>query len=313
MKLKDLIETKIPQLCLMEISENKYKPIQYVTLNKNTLTKQGKTAWEDILDSNIESIFPSREDLTIKLSDCSIDRLEEFRNMLIGECDYMDYERWIINNNLNYAQDGNESVIVPKNYKTVQLISTYEELLKPKENHITEYYGDYGQHVYKYKTTMQQINDAYVKALDAIEMNSDEFQNDSRFIYRGEIISRMRDCLLVNRLKKGDCVFFVATEPYADEDDFTFRGGYIQSINTEEKTCSVKGDFFTMHDIPLHYVLGLYNSDIKEFHYGYENVEVLFGEHPALAQQYLKEAKKAWNSKYDTEDFDEEESPSMTM
>lgn len=313
MKLKDLIETKIPQLCLMEISENKYKPIQYVTLNKNTLTKQGKTAWEDILDSNIESISPSREDLTIKLSDCSIDRLEEFRNMLIGECDYMDYERWIINNNLNYAQDGNESVIVPKNYKTVQLIATYEELLMPKENHITEYYGDYGQHVYKYKTTMQQINDAYVKALDAIEMNSDEFQNDSRFIYRGEIISRMRDCLLASSLKKDDCVFFVATEPYAAAEDFTFRGGYIKSINTEEKTCSVKGDFFTMYDVPLHYVLGLYNPDIKEFHYGYQAVEVLYGEHPALAQQYLKEAKQAWNSKYDDEDFDEEEGPSMTM
>ena len=156
--------------------------------------------------------------------------------------------------------------------------------------------------MYKHETTTQQINDTYAKALDAIEMNSDEFQNDSRFISRGEIISRMRDC-----------VFFVATEPYAAAEDFAFRGGYIQSINAEEKTCSVKGDFFTMHDVPLHYVLGLYNSDIKELHYGYEAVEVLYGEHPALAQQYLKEAQQAWNSEYDTEDLDEEESPSMSM
>lgn len=313
MKLKDFIKTNIPRLCLTEISENKYKPIPYVSLNKNTLTKQGQTEWEDILNSNIESVSSSWDNLIIKLSDCSIDRLEKFRNMLIGECDYNHYEHWVTNNNLNYAQDGNESVIIPKDYKTAQLIATYEELLKPKEEHITEYSGDYGQHVYKHETTTQQINYTYAKALDAIEMNSDEFQNDSRFISRGEIISRMRDCLLASSLKKGDCVFFVATEPYAAAEDFAFRGGYIQSINAEEKTCSVKGDFFTMHDVPLHYVLGLYNSDIKEFHYGYEAVEVLYGEHPALAQQYLKEAQQVWNSEYDTEDLDEEESPSMTM
>lgn len=310
MKLKNLIEIKLPRLCLTEISERKYKPIPYVTLNKNTLTKQGQTEWEDILNSNIGRISLSQCSLQIELSGCSIDRLEQFRNVLIGKCDYIHYEHWVTNNNLNYAQGGNESVIIPKDCKTAQLIATYEELLKPKEEHITEYSGDYGQHVYKHKTTMQQINDAYIKALDAIEMSSNEFQSDSRFMSRGEIISRMRDCLLASSVKKGDCVFHVATEPYADEDDFTFRGGYIKSINAEEKTCSVKGDFFTMHDVPLHYVLGLYNSDIKEFHYGYEGVEVLYGEHPALAQQYLTEVKQAWN---EAEDFDEEESPSMSM
>lgn len=313
MKLKELIQTNIPRLCLTEISENKYKCVPYVILNENTLTEKGKMEWEDILNSNIKSISPSQNALNVELSVCSIDRLDEFRNMLIGDCEYINYELWINNNNLNYVQGANEQVIVPQNYKTAHLIATYEELLKPKEEHITEYFGDYGQHVYKHKTTTQQINDAYEKALEAIEMNNDEFQNERFFIHRGEIISRMRDCLLADCLKKGDCVFFVATEPYADEDDFTFRGGCIKSINTEEKTCSIKGDFFTMHDIPLHYVLGLYNSDIKEFHYGYKNVEVLFGEHPALAQQYLKEAIQAWNSKYDNEEFDEEEGPSMTM
>ncbi len=57
-------------------------------------------------------------------------------------------------------------------------------------------------------------------------------------------------------------------EELADRGDFAFRGGIVESVDTWKKTCSVHSDFFTMDDVPLHYVLGRYNPDICEKHYG---------------------------------------------
>ena len=51
-----------------------------------------------------------------------------------------------------------------------------------------------------------------------------------------------------------------------------------------------------MEDVPLHYILGRYNPDVKGKHYGKENVEVLFGENEAMAQHDLKEAEDRWNA-----------------
>ena len=84
--------------------------------------------------------------------------------------------------------------------------------------------------------------------------------------------------------------------PYAGEEDFSPRGGIVKSIDRKEKTCAIRGAFFDMEDVPLHYVLGRYQPDIAEKHYGREHVEVLFGEHRALAQAYRKEACENWKA-----------------
>ena len=51
-----------------------------------------------------------------------------------------------------------------------------------------------------------------------------------------------------------------------------------------------------MDDVPLHYVLGRYDLDLHETHYGVPCVRPLLGEHPEMAERYLREAEARWNT-----------------
>lgn len=106
----------------------------------------------------------------------------------------------------------------------------------------------------------------------------------------------MRDALLSRELSVGDTVLFAATEPYGGPGDFALRGGVIQSIDPERGTCTIRGDFFPMDDVPLHYVLGSYDRSVSEEHYGFPHIRPLLGEHPELAERYLREAEARWNT-----------------
>ena len=124
-------------------------------------------------------------------------------------------------------------------FKTASLIATYEELLQvPEAEWITHYFGDYGGHFFNDGVADSQIDAAYEKALKVMGMDSDTFQGDSAYLYRGEIIGRMRDRLLSETLETGTQVLFVATEPYGGPGDFCLRGGVIQGIDHNRLTCS---------------------------------------------------------------------------
>ena len=69
----------------------------------------------------------------------------------------------------------------------------------------------------------------------------------------------------------------------------------MEAVNPSERTCSVRGEFFTMHDVPLHYVLVRYDTSVEGEHYGFPHVRPLFGENRDLAGQYLREAEASWN------------------
>ena len=196
-------------------------------------------------------------------------------------------------------------------FKTASLIATYEELLQvPEAERITHYFGDYGGHFFNDGVADSQIDAAYEKALKVMGMDSDTFQGDSAYLYRGEIIGRMRDRLLSETLETGTQVLFVATEPYGGPGDFCLRGGVIQGIDHDRLTCSVRGSFFTMEDVPLHYVLGRYDKNAPGIHYGFRCVEPLFGEHPALADHYLREVEAQYNALRSGE---QEAAPSMEL
>ena len=196
-------------------------------------------------------------------------------------------------------------------FKTASLIATYEELLQvPEAEWITHYFGDYGGHFFNDGVADSQIDAAYEKALEVMGMDSDTFQGDSAYLYWGEIIGRMRDRLLSETLETGTQVLFVATEPYGGPGDFCLRGGVIQGIDHDRLTCSVRGSFFTMEDVPLHYVLGRYDKNAPGIHYGFQCVEPLFGEHPALADHYLREVEAQYNAHRSGE---QEAAPSMEL
>ena len=103
---------------------------------------------------------------------------------------------------------------------------------------------------FKTEVTQQHINKAFEKALAAAELPTD---------WNG-LVDRMRDCLLAKELAVGETVLFVATEAYCGPGDFSLRGGIVEAINPDRKTCSVRGTFFTMEDVPLRYVLGRYDA-----------------------------------------------------
>ena len=170
---------------------------------------------------------------------------------------------------------------------TACLIAAYETAAGlPDNERITRTDGTWRPGV-----TEQQAASLYRQALLAPETKLLSTSRES-------LIDQMRDALLSRELSVGDTVLFAATEPYGGPGDFALRGGVIQSIDPERKTCSVQGRFFPMDDVPLHYVLGRYDLDLHETHYGVPCVQPLMGEHPELAERYLREAEARWNTQY---------------
>lgn len=199
-------------------------------------------------------------------------------------------ERW-------ESQDISEAAWIALPRHAANLVAAYEELLRvPAEECVTCYFGDLDIHAFGDKVTEEQAWSAYEKALAVMEMDSETFQAERQFISHGGIISAMRDRLLAKELKPGETVLFVGTEPYGGPGDFDLRGGIVESVDPSERTCSVRGEFFTMHDVPLHYVLGRYDTSVEGEHYGFPHVRPLFGENRELADQYLREAEASWNA-----------------
>lgn len=82
-------------------------------------------------------------------------------------------------------------------HRTMSLIATYEELYHvPAAEQVTYYFGDLGGHFLKYGIAEDAALAAYDKALAAVRMDSDSFQQTKEFTYRGGIIARMWSCML---------------------------------------------------------------------------------------------------------------------
>ena len=181
----------------------------------------------------------------------------------------------------------------------VNLVATYEDINDlPYNERITEYFGDLSLYNYKYGVTEDQILPLYKKALETIEMSESEFLEDKDLSrYRYEMVARMRDCLLAKTLLTGEEVLFINSEPIAGEDEFGYKSGVVMEIDRDGKTCTVNGTYFVMENVPLHNVLGKYNPEIKGMHYGYRNVEPLYGENGSIAQFYIYKSKNDWEVK----------------
>lgn len=78
-------------------------------LRKDTLTEKGKKEWSDVLGTTIESIRNGNGCLICKLTDCNPERLKAFTEMLNGQCDAEDYERWVKSSGITYPQTEDHS------------------------------------------------------------------------------------------------------------------------------------------------------------------------------------------------------------
>ena len=275
-----------------EYTHNDTIPINELSIN--SLTEEGKAAWDDVLSSTVAEISANGKALLIKLTDCDTHRVEAFSKMMNGMCEAEDYDRWILKKGVVY-QNSEPDTSLEEKYNA-KLVATYEELLNiPTSEQVTAYFGDMSLHHFKHSMTDEQISPVYQKALDLLQVSEEEFLNNKDLnSYRWEMIARMRDNLLVGELKTGEEVLFVNSEPIAGEDEFGYKSGIVMSIDADNKTCSINGTYFTMENVPLHNVLGRWNENIKGMHYGHRNVEPLFGENSSVAQYYIHKSKTAW-------------------
>lgn len=177
-------------------------------------------------------------------------------------------------------------------FKTATLVGVHEQIREvPEDERLTKQVGEYGGYVFKQGTAEATIHAAYEQALSDMAMDSDTFQSTDKFCYAGEIIAVMRDHLLAKELKLGEEVLFACTVGYAAPEDLALRAGVVKEIDPRNMTCTIRGEFFPIEDVPLHYVLARYDPASNEEHYGYAPLKPLFGEYPELAQHYLDEAQ----------------------
>lgn len=182
-------------------------------------------------------------------------------------------------------------------YRTVNLLATYEELCGAADDErLTCYFPNYGCHYLKPGMSEEQLRAAYGRALAAIEMDGPTFRQTEGFLYRGEIICRMRDCLLSQKLTPGQKILFAGTEPCEELENFALQTGTVQAVDRELKSCTVMTQSTTMEHVPLHYVLGLCDHGAVGLHYGFEHIRPLFDEDRGLAAHCLSEAREKWNA-----------------
>ena len=296
LSLLSLMGCNLQHISLRHAAEESHGSEGIAELNRDTLTEEGKKEWADILNAKVAGFHAGR----IILTGCRAHRVSDFSSLLSGHCTEEELERWVKDPNRNYAQKGELPGLLDTPVRTVNLIVTYEELLKiPKKDRLTAYFESRSGHFFRSGVTESQVKPAYEKALAAIDMTDADYQEGSNpYVNRGAVIRRMRDCLLAGELKIGEYVLLINTEPYGGPGDFSFRGGIVKGIDPEHKTCTIEGDFFDMEDVPLHYILGRYNPSVQELHFGKTEVEVLFGETEPMALKDLKEAEETWEAQW---------------
>jgi len=94
MTLWDLMAFKMEDVHLLD-SDEEHDLATIVELDRNTLTPAGRAEWGDVLDAKVERIYEGSYGLQVDLSGCDPDRLEEFSQMLAGNCPSSDYEKWV--------------------------------------------------------------------------------------------------------------------------------------------------------------------------------------------------------------------------
>ena len=83
-----------------------------------------------------------------------------------------------------------------ENKYSADLIATYEEQMDiPFGDKVTDYFGDYGIHHFRYGVSEERVKEIYQRALDAIGMTEEEFKADGSMKYRSNIADKMSEHL----------------------------------------------------------------------------------------------------------------------
>ena len=95
--------------CLLVMAEGRQDGTPISRLSADMLTEEGKREWADVLSAKVESITFENESFKCKLANCDPERLRAFTEMLNGQCDAEDYERWVKSSGITYPQTEDHS------------------------------------------------------------------------------------------------------------------------------------------------------------------------------------------------------------
>lgn len=290
LKLKELMKLDMKDIQLKH-KDVKSECVQTIPeFSLRCMSQYGKELWKNILESKVEYFRNGN----LVISGVAEDRFRAFRNMFLGKCDPELYEKCIIKLGA-YIAGKNEKP--DKDIKTdaVDLIATYEEVMNiPQEEKLTAYFGDYGMHYMINDFDMEKAWNIKNKALEALGISFEKFKASKEFVIRQNIRLRMRESMMAEKLKVGDTVAFVTSEPISAPNCFEVLSGRINSIDTDAKTCKIKSMFIETEE-PFRFILAKYNDQVEERHFGYDNAEMLLGITQNDVQTLLTEAKEQYD------------------
>ena len=193
----------------------------------------------------------------------------------------------------------------------VDLVASYEVINgTPDEDCLTRYFANYGAYVVKDGVSDLQLYGAYFEALPYINMTDQEYRAH-RFVYRGEVETRMRCWQLENTLFSGDKVVFVPPVPTSPEGQFRYELGKVTDVSQDAQNCVVAFAESEM-TIPLRHVLAIIEAGVSRNAFGFENAVAVLYLPDSWAADFLHEARREYE-RQQTSDPDEDESPGMTM
>lgn len=90
-------------------SDEDHELATVVELNQDTLTKDGKREWSDVLNAKVTSIYEGAYGVQIGLTGCPAERLRDFSFMLAGHCSEKDYDCWVKQDSKDLEQSQDET------------------------------------------------------------------------------------------------------------------------------------------------------------------------------------------------------------
>lgn len=197
---------------------------------------------------------------------------------------------------------------------TTDLIATYENLRHvPKNERLTRYWGDYGGYVTKHGVTDEHLRSVYAEALQIMGMSSDAY-HDKKFIYRGEVETYMRSCMLGRILCPDDEIVFVPPSPTGPDGQWQYEAGRVIEVNAVAKNCVVSFEDGEA-TIPFRYVMARFYDNAPDNAFGFEHAEAIFDLPESWGEHFLWEARREYEEQHldENETLGEDECSGMVM
>ncbi len=176
--------------------------------------------------------------------------------------------------------------------ETIELIATYEDLKKiPLDERVSAYFGDYGMHYLVNDVDIDKAIKLRDEALIAMGMTHEEYLLDKQFMYRQNIRLKMREGMMVDKIKEKDTIVFVNPQAVQETEIEKILKGDIEGVNAETKMCAVNFKGYKIV-VPFRNILGIQNDIEQDRHFGFDNCEPLLDARESDADTLVKETRE---------------------